>query len=170
MIPELGRFLVLASVAFAASGAVIGLAAGARKSLVGWRWARQCALGFAASIIAANLLMTWALISHDFSVGYVAKVGSLSTPLYFTIVSLWASLDGSILFWGGILGAYVGLFAWIEGDRRREYTPWALGVMLLVCVFFAMLVASVADPFARCLLYTSPSPRDVEESRMPSSA
>ena len=27
-----------------------------------------------------------------------------------------------------------------------------------------------ADGFSSCLLYTSPSPRDVEESRMPSSA
>ena len=26
------------------------------------------------------------------------------------------------------------------------------------------------DEYIRCLLYTSPSPRDVEESRMPSSA
>ena len=26
------------------------------------------------------------------------------------------------------------------------------------------------EPFYACLLYTSPSPRDVEESRMPSSA
>ena len=26
------------------------------------------------------------------------------------------------------------------------------------------------EAFANCLLYTSPSPRDVEESRMPSSA
>ena len=28
----------------------------------------------------------------------------------------------------------------------------------------------VIDPYKTCLLYTSPSPRDVEESRMPSSA
>ena len=28
----------------------------------------------------------------------------------------------------------------------------------------------VAATFVSCLLYTSPSPRDVEESRMPSSA
>ena len=28
----------------------------------------------------------------------------------------------------------------------------------------------MADVFNACLLYTSPSPRDVEESRMPSSA
>ena len=31
-------------------------------------------------------------------------------------------------------------------------------------------VASFSDALVICLLYTSPSPRDVEESRMPSSA
>ena len=38
--------------------------------------------------------------------------------------------------------------------------------------FEAPLVARKAQPgqFLICLLYTSPSPRDVEESRMPSSA
>ena len=32
------------------------------------------------------------------------------------------------------------------------------------------VIMSRALPDASCLLYTSPSPRDVEESRMPSSA
>ena len=31
-------------------------------------------------------------------------------------------------------------------------------------------ISSDSHPFYTCLLYTSPSPRDVEESRMPSSA
>ena len=31
-------------------------------------------------------------------------------------------------------------------------------------------VIGIYDAFKSCLLYTSPSPRDVEESRMPSSA
>ena len=33
-----------------------------------------------------------------------------------------------------------------------------------------MLYAKTAERVNSCLLYTSPSPRDVEESRMPSSA
>ena len=32
------------------------------------------------------------------------------------------------------------------------------------------IVSSLSDQAETCLLYTSPSPRDVEESRMPSSA
>ena len=31
-------------------------------------------------------------------------------------------------------------------------------------------ISNLARPSSGCLLYTSPSPRDVEESRMPSSA
>ena len=34
----------------------------------------------------------------------------------------------------------------------------------------AKKMAGYADTSSTCLLYTSPSPRDVEESRMPSSA
>ena len=35
---------------------------------------------------------------------------------------------------------------------------------------FARLAADLGERYYPCLLYTSPSPRDVEESRMPSSA
>ena len=58
-------------------------------------------------MLGANLTMVYALVTHDFSVKYVAQVGSRATPLVFTIVSLWSALEGSILFWGAILGIYV---------------------------------------------------------------
>ena len=37
--------------------------------------------------------------------------------------------------------------------------------LVFVCYFVLLII-----PYMICLLYTSPSPRDVEESRMPSSA
>ena len=49
--------------------------------------------------------------------------------------------------------------------------------MLIACTLLALLQPRLTlecpvehQVFQRCLLYTSPSPRDVEESRMPSSA
>lgn len=147
MIPNLGRALVLLALLFATVGSVTGLFAALKKSREAWVWTRNSALGFAASIIAANLLMVFALVTHDFSVAYVAEVGSRSTPLYFTIVSLWASLNGSILFWGGVLGLYVGGLVLSMGDRHREYMPWTLHVLLGISIFFTALVAGVANPF-----------------------
>src|SRR5205823_2637656 len=55
--------------------------------------------------------------------------------------------EGSILFWGAILAAYVAAFTFTLRDRYREYMPYALGTILAVCVFFAFLIAGPANPF-----------------------
>jgi len=56
-----------------------------------------------ALMTAAALAMITALVTHDFSVSYVAQVGSRETPLFYTIISLWGALEGSILFWAWVL-------------------------------------------------------------------
>ena len=68
-------------------------------------------------------------------------------------------LGGGIIFVPGLLlvHKFSGLF---DGYQLQSavYTS-------LICIIFAGSTSSYL-----CLLYTSPSPRDVEESRMPSSA
>ena len=41
--------------------------------------------------------MEGALVTHDFSIQYVAENNARETPLFFTVISLWAALAGSIL-------------------------------------------------------------------------
>ncbi len=146
-VPQLGQALVLAGLFFATAGCVAAGVAASRRSESGYGLARNLAWGFCASLVAANLLMVYALVTDDFSVHYVAEVGSRATPLYFKIPSLWASLNGSILFWGGVQAIYTAGLLYFMGDRNREYMPWTLCVQLGVSVFFALLVASIADPF-----------------------
>ena len=107
MTAQLGRFLILASVLVSVGGALVSFAAGAKCSAEGLKWARRFAYAFAALMLLATAVMEYALITHDFSVEYVAHVGSLQVPMWVTIVSLWSSLEGSILFWGCILGFYI---------------------------------------------------------------
>lgn len=156
MIPELGTALVLLALFFASAGAALGFASGYRHHLAGWAWARRAAFGFSWTMIAANLLMVYALVTKDFSVHYVAEVGSKATPLAFSIVSLWASLNGSILFWGGVLAVYTLAFVTAHGHRHREYMPWTLGVLMANAIFFTLLVGGIANPFER----VSPVPLD----------
>ena len=80
MISTLGTGLVLCSLFFAASGCVAGAWAGARKNAAAWEWTKNSAYGFSASMLLANFTMIYALLQRDFSVSYVAEVGSHATP------------------------------------------------------------------------------------------
>ena len=151
MVPLLGRILILLALLAASAGALVGFATGARPSAVGWKWARRLAYAFAAFMVLANVVMEYALLTHDFSVSYVAHVGSRSVPTWVSIVSLWSSLEGSILFWGLVMGVYVAVATWWNADRHPEYMPYAIGVWLLCGAFFSFLLAGPAQPFATVL-------------------
>ena len=148
MIPILGRAAILLALAACSVGAVTGLVGGARGSRDAWRWSRVMAYIAMGAMTVAIGLMEYALLAPDFSVSYVAQVGSRSVPAWVAMVSLWSSLEGSILLWAFVLSAYVGAFAWLTRGRYPEHTPWALGVSHMVGIFFTFLVAGVANPFA----------------------
>ena len=78
------------------------------------------------------------------------------------------------LTWGLTIALIVGLLAFdYFAHVRKAHTPsireaaiWS-GVYVGLALVFGLVFFAFGDT---CLLYTSPSPRDVEESRMPSSA
>ena len=68
-----------------------------------------------------------------------------------------------VLIYFALSSAGVAVVSQLDLDQRSAgviYVPMFIGIY----VFSRWIEAKV------CLLYTSPSPRDVEESRMPSSA
>ena len=118
---------------------------------------RWLGLAFSASMMLATVTMEVALLEHDFSVRYVAQVGSLSTPTYITIVSLWSSLEGSILFWGFVLAVYISASIALTHDRASPALADAIATWLAVGAFFCFLMAGPANPF---LPLSSPVPTD----------
>ena len=156
MTAALGRYLVLLALLVSTVGTVVAAATALRRSAAGWAWTRRLAYLFAAAMAAANALMVWALVARDFSVSYVAQVGSRAVPDWVAVVSLWSSLEGSILFWGLVIGAYVGIATWANRAQHPEYMPWAVAVWLACGAFFAFLLAGPAHPFAT----VSPVPED----------
>ena len=147
MTATLGRFLVLASVFVCAAGSMVAFAAGRKRSLDGLKMARRFAYAFAVLMILATAVMEYALLTHDFSVGYVAQVGSREVPTWVTVVSLWSSLEGSILFWGLVMGLYIAGATWLTRGQHVDYMPFAIGTWLACAAFFSFLIAGPANPF-----------------------
>ncbi len=147
MTSTLGYISVGGALLLSLAGAVLAFV-GVRTGSPGMaRLARRAAYGVFGLATLAIATMVYALVAHDFSVGYVAQVGSRSTPLFYTVISLWSSLDGSILFWGWIVAGYTAAVVYVYRDRYRELMPAATGTLLAVNAFFWLLLAWPANPF-----------------------
>ena len=98
--------------------------------------------------VLATVAMERALVTHDFSLVYVADNNARATPLLYSITGLWSALAGSILLWGLALAVFTGLLVWRY--RRQGADPvvrWATLVMYAVSAFFFGLMAGPANPF-----------------------
>src|SRR6059058_2593149 len=100
-----------------------------------------------AALLAAGA-MEHALLTNDFSLKYVASNHSRSTPLLFTIASMWAALEGSILLWSLVLAGYIAVM--VRHFRERATDPlvgWATFTTFIVSAFFYGLMLGPANPF-----------------------
>ncbi|MGA1141785.1 MAG: heme lyase CcmF/NrfE family subunit [Ilumatobacteraceae bacterium] len=145
---QLGRaFLLVGFLAafFGAFAAAVGARRGDAKTL---RLVPRFVILSVAMAVAAFAVMEWAMITRDFSLLYVQKVGSYSTPALYNFAAVWSALEGSILMWVLVLAGYVAAVAWWM--RRRFSEPlvgWALAVMLAVLAYFFLLSFGPANPF-----------------------
>ena len=141
--------LGLAATAIAAASALAGTYAAVRAYQGRWTavFAVRAAQFTFLSLLAANVLMVVGLVVHDFSIRYVAQVGSRETPLLYTVASLWGALEGSILFWAGLLAGVTLLLVWRAKDADRSRLPGALAVLLALIAFFALIVVGPGNPW-----------------------
>ena len=98
-------------------------------------------------VTVATLALVWGLVSHDFSISYVAQVGSRATPTFYTVISLWGALEGSIVFWAWVLGMYAAAVVWFNRKREGNLVPYAAMTLLVVALFFHILLLGPANPF-----------------------
>jgi len=146
----LGQDAVLLGLLASIAGVVtlaLGLRRGRPQLLRSGRTYCWLILGAIAVAVAA---MERALVTHDFSLTYVANTGSRQTPLIFTVSSLWAALAGSILLWTLILALYTTAVS--LKFRKRATDPlvaWATLVMYVVNAFFFALMLGPANPFTK---------------------
>jgi cytochrome c-type biogenesis protein CcmF len=143
-----GHTGVLLGLAASVVGIVVLATGLARRRPALLRAGRVYAVLLLGGALLSAAAMERALLTHDFSLAYVAANNSRATPLLYTVTGMWSALAGSILLWGLILAGYVSAVVW--RFRRQATDPlvaWATLVTYLVAAFFFGLMAGPADPF-----------------------
>ncbi|MGH2393858.1 MAG: cytochrome c biogenesis protein CcsA, partial [Candidatus Limnocylindria bacterium] len=147
--------LALAASIFATAAFVIGARHADPRLLA---TARNAVYATFVLSLFASYVMVLLLVRHDFSVAYVARHNSTTTPLFYSIISLWAALEGSILFWGLILTGFSALVLYLYRQRYPVLMPWVGATLSAIAVFFFIVMVIPSNPFERMTPVPSEGP------------
>lgn len=88
-----------------------------------------------------------ALLADNFTLKYVAHTSNRALPVFYKITSLWAGMEGSMLFWAWLLSVYS--LVCIVSYRRQQtlLMPYVTAVLMTVAAFFICMIVFVTNPF-----------------------
>jgi len=144
---QIGSGALLAAMLGAGWGALASLLAirtGNRK----WMENGRISLLLATLLLTlALLLLVWALVSHDFSLEYVASHTSTDLPVVYSASALWAGQAGSLLLWSWLLALFSLVAMYRHHHRHDEIQPHVQLILCACLFFFTGLVNFAAPPF-----------------------
>jgi cytochrome c-type biogenesis protein CcmF len=146
--PAFAASLLLGAMVAASYTFAVALAAGADGRPRTLQAARLGAYGTVVLIGVCVLCLAYAFVTHDFRIRYVAHYSDRSMPLAYLITALWGGQDGSLLWWLFLLSVYTGVCVHWLGRRYLELQPYVIATLMAIILFFCVLMAFAANPFA----------------------
>jgi len=151
MIPELGHFALILALCVSLVQGVLPLAGAARGNRAWMALARPSALLLMLLVAIAFACLTYAFVTNDFSVKYVAEHSNSKLPLAYRISGVWGGHEGSLLLWTLMLGLWMAAVSVFSRTLPEQMLARVLGIMGLVSVGFFVFMLFASNPFERLL-------------------
>ncbi|HSM99594.1 MAG TPA: heme lyase CcmF/NrfE family subunit [Rudaea sp.] len=151
MFPELGQFALILALLLAVVQCALPLYGAWRgnPALIGV--ARPAVAGQAVFVALAFGILTYAFVTHDFSVAYVAQNSNLSLPWYYRFPAVWGAHEGSLLLWILILNVWTVAVAAFSRHLPEALMARVLGVLGFISCGFLLFTILTSNPFLRHL-------------------
>ena len=150
-IPEFGHMALILALCLAVVQVFFPLVGTARGYQPWIALARPAAWGQTFFIAVSFACLTYAFISNDFSVAYVAENSNTHLPLGYRIAAVWGAHEGSLLLWVMTLGLWMSAVALFSKSLPDEIVARVLAILALISIGFLLFVLSTSDPFQRLL-------------------
>ncbi|MGP1676938.1 MAG: heme lyase CcmF/NrfE family subunit [Burkholderiales bacterium] len=151
MAPELGNFAVILTLCIALIQSTLPLIGAARGNAAWMALARPAAQGQFLFIAFAFGCLTYAFVTNDFSVAYVAQHSNSRLPLEYRVAGVWGGHEGSLLLWTLMLGLWMFAVSIFSRTLPEEMVARVLGIMGLISVGFLVFMLFASNPFDRLL-------------------
>jgi len=149
MIPELGHFALILSLLVAMGLGVLGVAGGHRNRADWMAFARPGAQALWLLLAFSFGCLTYAFITNDFSVEYVALQSNTQLPMLYKVSAVWGGHEGSLLMWILMLATWMVAVSVFSRQLPDVMVARVLGVLGLVSVGFLMFMLFTSNPFLR---------------------
>jgi cytochrome c-type biogenesis protein CcmF len=151
VIPEIGQFALILALSLAICQGVLPLIGAHRNDTAMMGIAKTAATGQFFFVAIAFACLTWAFVSDDFSVLYVANHSQLSLPTVYKISAVWGAHEGSLLMWILLLAGWTLAVARFSSELPEAFSARVIGVLGLLSIGFLSFALLTSNPFDRLI-------------------
>lgn len=146
---ELGFFALLLAFCLAMYGTIMG-AVGFFKPQSGIiQSGRNAFIALNACVLLASGVLWTALLTHDFSIGYVFRNSAADMPPIYLLTAFWSSLEGSHLLWTMIMSIIVTVSLLTMREKNAPLLPGLLVCYGVSLSFMTLLLVWASAPLTR---------------------
>lgn len=161
MVPEIGNIALTLALVLSILLAVYPLWGAHRQHEALMATAKPLAIGLFIFTLIAYLCLTYAFVTDDFSVAYVAQHSNSRLPIYYKITAVWGGHEGSFLLWVLMLSVWTVAVAIFSKGIPLAMVARVLAVLGMVGIGFYLFMLLTSNPFNSMLPFFPVDGRDL---------
>ena len=123
--------------------------------------AKPLAIGLFGFTVLAYACLTYAFVTDDFSVAYVAQHSNTQLPIYYKFTAVWGGHEGSFLLWVLMLSTWTVAVALFSRGIPQVMVARVLAVLGVVGIGFYLFMLLTSNPFNSLLPFFPVDGRDL---------
>lgn len=161
MIPEIGNISLTLALVTAILLAVYPLWGAYTQHHGLMASARPLAIGMSFFTVLSYICLTYAFVTDDFSVAYVAQHSNSQLPVYYKMTAVWGGHEGSFLLWVLMLSLWTLAVALFSRGIPQAMVARVLSILGVVGVGFYLFMLLTSNPFESMLPFFPVDGRDL---------
>ncbi len=161
MIPEIGNIALTLALVLSILLVVYPLWGAHRQHETLMATAKPLAIGLFIFTLIAYVCLTYAFVTDDFSVAYVAQHSNSKLPIYYKITAVWGGHEGSFLLWVLMLSLWTVAVAIFSRGIPLAMVARVLSVLGMIGIGFYLFMLLTSNPFDSMLPFFPVDGRDL---------
>lgn len=151
MLAELGNFSLVIALVMAVILSICPMWGAYRDNSQMMAMAKPLAIGMFLFTGFSYFCLTYAFVTDDFSLAYVANTSSLSLPIQYKYTGVWGGHEGSFLLWVMIFSTWTVAVALFSKGIPTKMVARVLAILGAIGIGFYLFMLMTSNPFDRLL-------------------